>query len=347
MKEYQSDLLIIGCGIVGLTTATLAAIRNPSLSMTLVDKNLIGFGASGYSAGFSTPLAKTDTENGKKLIIEGSSVMQELQDHIDLKLKKKQAYYIVGATSINNFQKYYIASDLEDSNDCALKTKCSIGNYLNIPTDKKIYFSRQSAHCADLPMLMNQMSLFLRRKAHMIFECSPIHHMDKEHITLESGVSLKSKKNLFTTGPWQYGEALQKTNQVKIKKVAALHLASIPAEDDPAIIFFDEKAFLLPLPEKGYWLMSFTSEDWDVAPKQQLTFSEKDLEIALGILRKYSNKLGDLFSGGRVFCDHYSPSGEISISTLSKANLLVEGASGSGYRFSYAIASQICREFLT
>jgi len=349
MKKTENDLIIVGCGIIGLTIATLATIRQPQLSISLIDKGLIGTGTSSYSAGLSAPLAKTKTNYGKKLVTESQCAMKEIECFIDLKLHTLPAYYVVNPENAVDFQEHYVGSDLVDVDYHSLKNNCSIGNYLTVLNNKKIYFSKKTAHRTEPLKLMNQMALFLRQKSQRILESCPIKSFksnQKNTITLHNGMVIRGKKAIFTIGPWQSEEIQQHPNNMRVKKVAALHLASVPNKNDPAIIFFDDNAFLLPLPEQGYWLFSFTSKHWDVTPNDTLNFSKQDLALALGVLEKYSDKLGHLFCGGRVFCDHYSPNGEIICSPLSAVSTQVMGASGSGYRFSYAIANQLVNDFI-
>ncbi|MBC7370329.1 MAG: FAD-binding oxidoreductase, partial [Bdellovibrionaceae bacterium] len=51
-KTY--DFVIVGGGIAGLSTAYWLQKENPKLKIALIEKDRIGFGASGRNAGFVT-----------------------------------------------------------------------------------------------------------------------------------------------------------------------------------------------------------------------------------------------------------------------------------------------------
>lgn len=52
--RYQTDVLIIGAGLAGFSTAYWLKKEDPKLHVSIVDKGLIGSGASGRNAGFIT-----------------------------------------------------------------------------------------------------------------------------------------------------------------------------------------------------------------------------------------------------------------------------------------------------
>src|SRR3989344_3294746 len=52
--KKQYDFVIVGGGIAGLSTAYWLQKENPKAKIALIEKNRIGFGASGRNAGFVT-----------------------------------------------------------------------------------------------------------------------------------------------------------------------------------------------------------------------------------------------------------------------------------------------------
>ena len=48
------DVVIVGAGITGLSTAYWLEKEDPSLKVAIVEKNRVAFGASGRNAGFVT-----------------------------------------------------------------------------------------------------------------------------------------------------------------------------------------------------------------------------------------------------------------------------------------------------
>lgn len=54
--DIETDVAIIGAGLTGLWTAYYLQKQNPKLSITLIDKNVAGFGASGRNGGWASAL---------------------------------------------------------------------------------------------------------------------------------------------------------------------------------------------------------------------------------------------------------------------------------------------------
>lgn len=52
--ERQFDTVIVGAGIAGLSTAYWLLKKNPTLKIAILERNRVGFGASGRNAGFVT-----------------------------------------------------------------------------------------------------------------------------------------------------------------------------------------------------------------------------------------------------------------------------------------------------
>ena len=78
-----------------------------------------------------------------------------------------------------------------------------------------------------------------------------------------------------------------------------------------------------------------------MSPESNLSISARDIEISKSICDLYAIDFNKLYLGGRVFCDAYSANKEFSINPLGNHMMVVTGASGSGYRFSYGLADTL------
>ena len=343
--EKEFDLLIIGAGIVGLMTATLALIRKPTMKIAVVDKNILGSGATRYSAAFSTPLSKSAISCD--LITRGAKVLQEIQHHLPIKLIKMPCLYVVDHTCVDQLFEHYMADDLLSCERNVLEDS-SYKNWI-IPENKRIFISQKSAHHVNIAALVEALAKFLRKNKCSIYESCAIHKIEENAGQLmasgANNICFRSKKMITAIGPWQnqslFFPQIMPNKICDVKKVAALHFNMIPHEGDPAIVFFDEGAFVLPIHEKNYCLLSFTSEDWGVSPESNLSISARDIEISKSICDLYAIDFNKLYLGGRVFCDAYSANKEFSINPLGNHMMVVTGASGSGYRFSYGLADTL------
>lgn len=79
--EYHVDVLVVGGGYTGLSTAREVKRDQPETSVMILDANEIGFGASGRNGGFNMTLFGMEPEVtvlrwGKKKAIEAQSYMQ-------------------------------------------------------------------------------------------------------------------------------------------------------------------------------------------------------------------------------------------------------------------------------
>jgi glycine/D-amino acid oxidase-like deaminating enzyme len=128
---------------------------------------------------------------------------------------------------------------------------------------------------------------------------------------------------------------------IRIKKVAALHVVQPPPADCPILYFFDEDAFLMPVPELGRWILSFTSQEWDCLPdRNALRISKEERHSAMSTLGKHLPQLVPYCLGGQVFCDAYSRDwAPVVLADPADQDFVIAGAcSGAGFRLAPAIA---------
>lgn len=159
-----------------------------------------------------------------------------------------------------------------------------------------------------------------------------------------------ARRALLAIGPWLPDSPLvahlTKRPRVRVKKVVALHLAARRTPKCPIIGLFDDYAFLFPMIEEGYWLFSFTSQEWDVrANTGELLISSDDRARANAILAKWFSCDVPAVASVRVFCDCYSDDG-VPFSRPAKAVAglhIIGGGAGNGFRFGPACADEAIR----
>ena len=168
---------------------------------------------------------------------------------------------------------------------------------------------------------------------------------DEVELDLGTGESVHAKRVVLAPGPWLAEPAWRELVEplgVRVKQVVAMHIDRRPAPGDQIICFHDEDAFLLPIARRGYWLFSYTSQTWGVEPDRlRGGVSGRELADARDCLRRMAPELLADCTGGRVFCDAYSPAREPIITHLDPAGRVVfAGAcNGAGYRLGPAIAT--------
>jgi glycine/D-amino acid oxidase-like deaminating enzyme len=165
-------------------------------------------------------------------------------------------------------------------------------------------------------------------------------------LALGTGAFLDADRVVLAPGPWLADQAWR--DQVapagaRVKKVVAMHIARRPEPDDQVIVFHDVDAFLLPVVRRGYWLFSYTCQEWDVDPDRlDNGLGGRELDDARACLARHAPELVQHCAGGRVFCDAYGPAGEPIVQPLDPAGRVVfAGAcNGSGYRLAPAVAAR-------
>ena len=350
MMTKQFDLTIIGGGIVGLMAATLIKLRQPALRLAVIEQKTLGFGATHHSAAFSTPLSKSIVS--QDLIKRGRRVIKEIQDRFSLNLTPTKCLYVVNDRDIDNFFDRYTGDDLTSVDQ--ISKNDSLNAVLTIPKNKRVFSTEDSSHHVNVEEMIKTLASFLRENDCEIFESCQVFDLERGvkgqlKISCSNDFQFEAHKAIFALGPWIHQASfLQSTAGHDIsrnKKVVALHLRVKPKLNMPAVVFYNEDAFLLPLKEQFYSLFSFTSDEWNVLPESQMNISRRDIKNAKTIFDQYAIDFDCLYAGGRVFCDNYSVDKEFKIDCVDENIAVIYGASGSGYRFSYGLADKLLEVF--
>lgn len=348
------DLVVIGGGIIGSMAAYLARQKNPHWKILLVDRSLVGDGATKYSAGLDIPYGFNETQ--KEYSRLSTAIYRQLSKDIpELPIHELPLFGIVArtraeavsagfttgniriATTSEALQLYESYPDLAISDDQVLLTGC-VATY-GFPA-------------ITTSLIVNR----LRQRQHVeCWEGVEIRSVDMLadglRLTTADGRTLAARRVIAATGPWLPDELTRASAVeagVRIKKVAALHIDRSPSLRDPLLMFFDEDAFLLPVGQRRQWIFSFTSREWDCPPEvSRLRVSNEDRQLALSILNRYCPSFVSDCHGGRVFCDAYTPERVPLVAEVPGAtDFVVAGAGcGSGYRLAPAVALKALEHF--
>ena len=93
--DVKVDVAIVGGGFTGLTTAYNLRKDAPDLSVTVLEAEVVGFGASGRNGGFSMTLfglepAVTKALFGHQRTVEAHRYMERAVDYVDALIKEHQ-----------------------------------------------------------------------------------------------------------------------------------------------------------------------------------------------------------------------------------------------------------------
>lgn len=305
------DLAVVGGGVIGAMIAHEAAAAFPDASIAVLEQGLIGQGASSRSAGVHFP--RGSTARVRSMTAHSQRVWERLAVELDLPITAVPAK-VVATGDVSTV-------------------------YMGLGDDGAL----PGCQYADVRGVANRLLTDLRDRV-SVLEGVEVTGLSGQHrLTLATG-ELVAGRVVLAPGPWighpAWAELVAPLG-LRVKKVVAAHVESTPKPDDPLTIFDDDDAFLLPLPERGYFLLSYTCTTWGVAPDDAgLGLERSDLDEARAVLGRFAPDLVDRCNSGRVFCDAYSPQREPVVAELGPGLVFAGGANGSGYRLAPAIAAE-------
>ncbi|GAA4782248.1 FAD-binding oxidoreductase [Lysobacter hankyongensis] len=341
------DIAIVGAGIVGAQVAYQAHQRHPDWRVLLIDRSLVGGGVSHYSGGLDHPFGWSPEQ--KILASESLELYTRLKRDIpeapffDLPL-----YGITRAENSALMLSRFTKPGAHRADADELRRLTDTYTDLEIGDDRIAITGCRGGY-GDPGGVCNAIVRRLRQNERIrVVEGTKVESIrseDEDHLlSAADGREFRSRRLVIATGPWMLdgpGMEAMRAHDVRIKKIVAMHIEMTPTLESPILFFLDDDSYLLPVVHRGHWIFSFPSTHWDCIPTiDALTIAPDDRERARGILAKYSSKLVDMCTNGRVFCDAYTQSRLPVIAPLpGMQRASVAGAcSGFGFRLAPAIA---------
>ncbi len=316
----NADVAVVGGGIIGTLVAREIITRSPTAKVVVVDRDLVGSGASRRSAGLHLPRGATDRV--RRMALHSESYYDKLRE---LGLPIHSLPMSVRASQL----------DPERLNEIYLDrlTAQADGTWTGF-----------GCQYADVYPLAQALAAELRSEV-TFREGVAVTGIDGTTLRLSHRDSVEARQIVLAPGPWLAANPwrdLVSPLGARVKRIVALHIDQRPSAHDRVTVMHDEDAFLLPLFRRGHWLFSYTCREWDADPDAPQSLSAGHLEEGLRILRRHAPHLAAHCSSGRVFCDAYSGTGEPIVQALNDTGRIVfaGAANGSGYRLAPAIASE-------
>lgn len=314
------DLAVVGGGVIGAMIAHEAVAAFPGLTVAVLERGLIGQGASSRSAGVHFP--RGATERVRAMSAHSERVWLRLAAELDLPIREVDATVAGSADKVT-------------------------GTYLRLGEQTAAEtWTLHGCHYADVQGVAGRVLASVRDRV-TVLEGNEVAELsfDGEHqrLVFTNGSELLARRVVLAPGPWIGHSAwadLVAPLGLRVKKVVAAHLESSPAAGDQLRIFHDEDAFVLPLHGRGHFLFSYTCNRWDVTPDGGLALEREDLDDARAVLGRFAPELVASCDSGRVFCDAYSPNREPVVAELRPGLVFAGAANGSGYRLAPAIAAE-------
>jgi glycine/D-amino acid oxidase-like deaminating enzyme len=333
--ETRFDVVVVGGGIIGCLVAREIAARRRDASIVVIDQETIGSGASRRSAGLHIPRGYSPR------VRQMSAYSERYYDDLrrarpGLPIRPVQTFAVAG----REVAEHYLDGALSEATEpppcvTALAGAAGVWRVAGGQRAEVAGLARELA--AGQPRL---------RVLEGVRVCGVEPRNGEVRLRLSTGDALVAARVVLAPGPWIGCPAwrdLLAPLGARVKKVAALYIDRPPAEGDPVVIFEDEDAFLMPLPERGIWLFSYTCQEWDVDPDTlPAGLSARDAADARAVLGRYAPWLERHCAGGRLFCDAYSTGYQPLVQSVDPDDRIIfaGAANGSGYRLAPAIAAQ-------
>lgn len=333
-----TDLAVVGGGILGCLTAHEAA--RAGLRVVLLERSTVAAGATGWSAGVSFPLAAT--AGHRRLVRHSASAYDRLRDtEAGRFLRPVPMVYVVGRERLDAFRARVVGTRprLATAGERERVERMLPG--VRVGDDEELVTHDGHGFAVDargLAAWLVSTGVVVHTGQHVM----SVHPSGDEHLVVGEDAEWSARRVVLATGPWSGPGPVEPA--VRVKRVAALHADLDTEPGDPLVYFFDDDLFVLPAPGGGPALVSFYRDAWDVDPAQVTGQPDaEDLRLGIEAVGRRSTALVAAVTGGRAFCDAYTPD-RLPVVTAHRPGLVsVRGGSGSGVRLAPALAVDALR----
>jgi glycine/D-amino acid oxidase-like deaminating enzyme len=336
------DLAVVGAGIVGTMTAHLATAAHPGWTSVLIDRGLPGYGATAYSLALDVGSAANPAV--RRLVDQSAPISRELAAAMPACFRTLPGFAI--SPSSKSFSPARGGGSGWGQGGGLLRLRTRWPDVVLGPDETVT--AGLTATCARPLALVEALVTGMRRRGVQVWDGTEVTALQSAsegvRLSMADGRALVASRVVIAIGPWittGHWQVYASRLGVRVKKIVALHLDVKPRVDDPVVLFMADDAFLLPDVDGDRYLFSFASQEWDVAPDSaRLRITPADRELALEILERRSPGLARHWSGGRVFCDAYSPNRAPLVAGLDADPrvCIATGGSGSGFRLAPGMA---------
>jgi glycine/D-amino acid oxidase-like deaminating enzyme len=355
--DVTVELAVVGAGIVGAAVTTEARRRAPAARVLLLDRSRAGSGASRHSAGLSTPTGATAAH--RALAERSERWYAELIGAGEIPAGRPvPVYSVVDEAAVPGFQAEFTQRPAVPA------TAADLGHlrhaYPDIVLRPGEVVLRSTGWIGDAEATARALAAGLRRQdGGGCWEGVRIDRVEPDDdggvlLLGSAGQRIRARRAVLATGPWLATPPAGSPAaapaapggtpgwELRVKKVAALHLARRPAGGDPVVAFEAEDLFLMPQPERNQTLVSFYCRNWDVRPDAgELVLDRPELSAAVAALAARLPSLAGAVAGSRASCDGYLP-GRLPAVVPDPDRpgvLLAGGCSGSGFRLGPGLAA--------
>jgi D-arginine dehydrogenase len=342
----NADLAIIGGGVAGCFTAHLAIRSHPDWRVVLLERESIGAGATGWSAGVSFPLASTP---GHRDLVRASAVgYAELDEAAAQRcIRPVRMIYVVPRDREAALRSRLVDAAPRPATGEEVGRVARMLPDLRLGADEVLVTHDGHGFAVDARTLAETLAAgaeVLPGRTVMAVE-----RRGDAYQVLTKAEEWSARRVVMASGPWRppavHPVPLPEPPDARRKRVAAVHVALPVGPGDPLVYFLEDDLFILPL-SAGAALASFYRDEWDTDPDTlDGRPSPEDLRTGTAVLRGRSAAAAAAVTGGRAFCDLYT---EHRLPVVIRDPALpglaaIRGGSGSGVRLAPALAAEALR----
>ncbi|MEO7084785.1 MAG: FAD-dependent oxidoreductase [Gemmatimonadaceae bacterium] len=342
----RREIVIVGGGVIGLTTAATLLQRSPDISVTVLERDAVGLGATGFAGAVDIPFYKNETH---RRMIEVSWAWHAAR-------QARAAAYRLPVPTTWFAEPGEIADSLKGCVLDSLALDAAPSDWAPPGAERfrgKGFVVDCAAWCQDL---VREISESGRGSVLENTEVADIDDVGSTTIVrCVDGREYSGEHVVVALGPWfpawnELTASWSRARGLKTKRVFGLNIA---AEQGPRGIYgwLAGDMFFHPTVRAGDFRMSFRRDTWDVHPDNRTDAKIGDLRLDAE-MRFLDGLLGAgnwAVSGERVHVDSYTPEFTPIIDSceaLGRNVTVATGTHGSGIRLAPGIADIVATRLL-
>lgn len=349
-SQYRSDYLIVGAGFTGLCCALRVLEQRPGCNVTILDADVAGGATALRSSamfmrfGFS-PLSRQMTQDSNDFYNALTGFEPEVWE--------SHPFYWVLDDSPGSTQRDCLLCDVTTPAVAdSARIKAQIPG-LKLEKNEVIVFD-PSVHRANPRILHSVLLSAALETGHvrLIEGCPATRLRDLGSrgigVATDFGEFISPEVAICIAGAVQsppFGRFFEQ-NKIRAKKIVSFYIPFADgAEASVGFGFMSDEVYLMPDIDKGRWILSITSHEWDVdVHGQRLTFTADELHAARSYIANRMGMDDACIMGAAVYGDAYAPvsvplvlrptefGGKLSIAT---------GTAGYGLKIAPALARAV------
>ncbi|WLI07437.1 FAD-dependent oxidoreductase [Pseudomonas sp. FP597] len=340
------DLIVIGAGIIGVTTAWMAR-KFHHKNVLLIEQKFASRGATAYALALRTPYF--ESANMQALVAKSKKIYEERIDVLPESASARiPSFWVIPEAAQDTLRRRLASDQLQVASRATQKELLRYLPGLQVSKDERLMYDPDDRVGSPIKTSEALLRDFLHDGGTIIEGvryASCLEDSRGVNVVLSDGTCLSGTNVVVATGPWMAREfSSYLLPPVRSKKIIAFHIDEALRQGSPIVQWLEDDVFLAPDYARNRYLLSIRSNEWDVVPDDsRLSISETETAYARCFLSQHFPRFLNAIRGGRVFCDGYSRTSVpyVSRDPFTKGVYYAGAAGGAGYRLAPAIADNV------